>query len=269
MRVWVTCSEDVQERACDAIRDYGGSPISLPLIRLTSVDVRIDWQAYDWLVLTSPAAVRCLLDQGTCKAMWKTDARECVPPVPPMEGGNPLPPAGGRRSQVGIDLRVLPKILCCGPGTARALQRVHLLPDAQPVGSYSTAGVLQEATKSIAPGAKVLRVRSDRAGDGLAVALREAGFQVDDLVISRNECIRVEHPQCEAVFFASASAVDAYFAQYGKECLVDKVIGIMGHREAERLTAEGIRDVRIPKVFTLDGAIATMAGVFVEGGRRS
>ena len=226
MRVWVTCSEDVQERACQTIRDYGGKPVSLPLIRLVPVAVQIDWQAYDWLVLTSPAAVRCLLSRK-------------------------------------IDLRALPKILCCGPGTARALRRVHIMPDAQPAGSFSTQGVLQEATRIMDQGARVLRIRSDRAGEGLAIALREAGFLVGDVVISQNEVLQVQHPQCDAVLFASASAVDAYIAQFGKETLADKMIGIMGHKEAERLADAGIANVRIPKIFTLDGAVATMAGAVV------
>ncbi len=228
MRVWVTCSEDVQPRACRAVRDYGGTPISLPLIRLVPVAVDVDWKAYDWMILTSPAAVRCLL------------ARE-------------------------IDLRTLPKILCCGPGTAKALRRVHIVPDAQPASSFSSDGVLQEAQRIFKQGARVLRVRSDRAGEGLALALRDAGFQVDDVVISRNEVLPVQQPpHYDAVLFASASAVDAYLAQCKKSSLDGKRIGIMGHKEAQRLAAAGIDNVCIPKIFTLDGAVATMAGQMVE-----
>ncbi len=227
MRVWVTCSADVQERACNAVRDYGGKPVSLPLIRLRPIDVELNWQLYDWLILTSPAAVRCLV------------ARE-------------------------IDLRSLPKILCCGPGTARALGRVHIKCDALPAGSFSTDGVLEEAKQIVAKGARVLRIRSDQAGEGLAIALRDAGMLVDDVVISQNEILHVQHPPCDAVFFASASAVDAYITQFGKEQLADKMIGIMGHKEAERLRAAGICDVRISKIYTLNGAVATMAAGMIE-----
>ena len=234
MRVWVTCSKDVQERACHSVRDYGGKPISIPLIALRPVEVTIDWKNYDWLVVTSPAAVRCLL------------ARE-------------------------IDVRKLPKILCCGPGTARVLRQARVTPDAQPTSAFHTQGVLEEAKRKIAKGSRVLRVRSDRAGERLAVALREAGFAVDDVMISENEVLQVEHPACDAIVFASASAVDAYIEQFGAERLKDKRIGIMGHREVERLAAVGITDVREPTVSTLDAAIATMAGVVMEGelgGRR-
>ncbi len=228
MRVWVTCSKDVQERACQSIRDYGGKPISLPLIELQSVDVQIAWQKYDWLIVSSPAAVRSLLDRK-------------------------------------IDLRSLPRILCCGPGTARALQQAHIFPDAQPTAAFSTQGILEEAKHSIKPGARVLRVRSDRAGDRLSRALGDAGFQVDDVVISQNKVVEVpQHPQCDAVFFASASAVEAYLQQFGKEQLEDIVIGVMGHKEAEVLKSAGIGDIRLPKTFTLDGSVSTMAGHIVE-----
>jgi len=226
-RIWLTCSEDVQARAAAAIRDFGGIPVPVPLIRLVPVPVQVAWSSYDWLVVTSPAAVRCLL-------------------------------AGLR------DLRCLPKILCCGPGTARVLRLAQIDPDAQPVGCFSTDGVLQEAKRLLKKGARVLRVRSDRAGEGLAVALRDAGFAVDDVVISRNEALQVEYPRCDAVLFASSSAVDAYLAQFGKSGLAGTLIGVMGHREAERFAEDGIYDVRIPQTFTLAGAVATMAGQVIE-----
>jgi uroporphyrinogen III methyltransferase / synthase len=227
MRVWLTCSEDVQARACEAVRDYGGIPLSLPLVRLVAEDAAVAWHAYDWLVVTSPAAVRCLL------------ARE-------------------------LDVRRLPKILCCGPGTAAALRLAHLYPDAQPDGVFSTEGVLEEARRVMAKGAKVLRVRSDRAGTGLADALRSNGFVVDDVVISRNQTVQVTKPEFDAILFASASAVDAFLAQFGAAALHDRLVGVMGHKEIGAMQKAGLQAPRLPAGFTLPGAVATMAGQMVE-----
>jgi uroporphyrinogen III methyltransferase / synthase len=227
MRIWVTCSEDVQESACNAVEDFGGVPVAVPLIKLEPETVDLDWTKYDWLVLTSPAMVRCLL------------ARE-------------------------IDLRRLPRILCCGPGTAKALGTLHIRADAQPEGSFNTDGILEKARAVIPKGARVLRVRTDRAGSQLSDALREGGFLVDDLVLARNVPLQVAMPVCEGVLFASASAVDAFIAQFGAAMLQDRVVGIMGQREVKSLKMAGIRGIRVPQRSTLLDSVATMAGVLVE-----
>ncbi|MFU8780060.1 MAG: SAM-dependent methyltransferase [Kiritimatiellia bacterium] len=227
MRVWVTCSADVQDKACAIVRDFGGIPVSLPIITLVPEKVDFAWDDYDWLILTSPAAVRCLL-------------------------------AGEH------DVRRLPRILCCGPGTAAVLQAVQLSPDAQPEGSFSTEGVLAMAKAVIEKGARILRVRSDRAGPELAARLSEAGFVVDDVVISRNVSLPVAMPAFDGILFASASAVDAFVAQFGVNALQGKLLGVMGTKEVGPLSDAGVQGIRVPARFTLFDSVATMAGAFVE-----
>lgn len=227
MRVWVTSSVDVQKRACDAVWDHGGKPVSRPLIRLVTEKVDVDWSSYDWVVVTSPSAVRALLEQD-------------------------------------MDLRQLPKILSCGPGTSAALLRFGIRPDAQPMGAYSTEGVLNEAARMIEREARILRVRSDRAGGGLTEMLHSIGHKADDLVICRNEARSVVLPEFDAVLFASASAVDSFLDQFDASVLQDKLVGIMGYKEIERLTAVGVCGLRVPARFTFSGAVATMAGTVVE-----
>lgn len=221
-RVWLTCSAAVRHAAEQAVRDFGGRPVWQPLIRLVPEPLRVDWSAYDWLVITSPSAVRCLL------------------------AGLP-------------DVRCLPRVLCCGPGTAAALRAARICPDAMPEGAYSTEGVLSVARTVMARDARVLRVRSDRAGPALAKALRQHVGAVDDTIVCRNERLASSLPACEAVLFASASAVESFMAQFPADVLTERMVAVMGKKECTVLNAHGIDDVQRPARSTLAGSLALLA----------
>jgi len=108
-RVWLTCSAAIQERAAQAVLDFGGVPVQQPLIELVP-EVFPNLGKMDWLIVTSPSAVRCLISQLD-------------------------------------DLRELPKILCCGTGTAKALNEFRIQADAMPEGEFNSKGVLAAAKK--------------------------------------------------------------------------------------------------------------------------
>ncbi|MEN8254009.1 MAG: uroporphyrinogen-III C-methyltransferase, partial [Verrucomicrobiota bacterium] len=171
-KILLTCSEAIQEKAATLVRDFGGHPIQFPLIRLECRCSSLPCcEGFDWLVVTSPSSVRAVMqlieDQKT-------------------------------------DLRTLPKIMVCGRGTADELERHGLLADAQPDSGFSAESLVELARKTVKPGEKILRVRSNKAGPGLAAALRETGAEVEDAVIYDN--VRVEHaelPSFDSVFFAS------------------------------------------------------------------
>jgi len=226
-RIWLTCSEAIQERAAQAVLDFGGVPVQQPLIELVPENVSAFAKAaadkpIDWLIVTSPSAVRCLMTQVD-------------------------------------DLRTLPKILCCGKGTAKTLKQFKLTADAMPEGEYNSAGVLEAAKQHIPKDARILRVRSDRAGEELANALRKHFDQVDDQIICRNRNVKAEVPVCDVVFFASVSAVESFMEQFGVEALEGKQAAVIGTLDAAALKTHGIEQISAPKRSTVEGAMDALA----------
>lgn len=230
-RVLLTCSEDLQERAADAVRDLGGVPIRWPLVRLRlrpeAVDAMRGLDAVDWLVLTSPAAVRCFLS-GV--------------------------------DRLGLDARRLPRLLACGPGTAAGLRAARLAPDAVPESNCGAEGAIEMARKTIRPGERVLRLRSQKAGGELAAALAAQGALVTDLVLYDNEPVR--HASCPAfdvVFFASASAVESWVEQGYRSRLEGVDILTIGEPTAHALRALGLSPTAIGEPATVAGAMNRLA----------
>ena len=199
-RVLVTCSDAVQERATMAVEDLGGRPICWPLIKLRATCAFGNEVAdYDAIVLTSPSAVRIFFANCTC------------------------------------DLRRLGAFYTCGAGTDAELRRHGIASDVLPPEDFSAAGLVAEIKKLDLHGKRVLRLRSAKAGTDVARALRRAGAKVDDVVLYANEACApdVALPPFDDVFFASASAVESFLAQYG----VAKLRGKDIDRKSTRLNS--------------------------------
>jgi uroporphyrinogen III methyltransferase/synthase len=220
-RVWLTCSRDVQPRATQAVQDYDGVPVCQPLIELVAEPIPA-LRDYDWLILTSPSAVRCCLSQVD-------------------------------------DVRTLPRILCCGEGTAAALALFRVRPDAMPAGEFSSDGVLRTARESLPTSARICRLRSDRAGPRLSEQFRQTFRAVDDVVVCRNRPVSCEPPDFDAVFFASASAVDSFVTQFGTGALADKDAFVIGARDAAALRKHGVAASVAPRRATVEDAVAAYA----------
>jgi len=232
-KVLLTCSEALQEKAAALVRDFGGNPIQFPLIRLECRCGGLPrHEGFDWLVVTSPSSVRCFMEMV--------------------------------RHQ-NLDLRTLPKIMVCGRGTADEFVKYGLHADAQPESGFSAESLVDLARKTVNPGERILRLRSDKAGSQLAEALRETGAEVEDAVIYDN--IRIEHeevPSFDTVFFASASAVESFIAQWGTGALVGKTIAVIGVPTAQGLGKHGIQASVIAREATIPGAIQSLAEYFVS-----
>lgn len=225
-RIWLTCSRDVQPRAAQAVLNFGGVPVQQPLIELIPEQLPVI-ESYDWLILTSPSAVRCLMTQIS-------------------------------------DLRGLPKILCCGEGTVAALSAFRIQANAMPAGEFNTEGVLRTAQDVIAKGARILRLRSDRAGEKLSIELRKTFQHVDDIVICRNQPVRCEMPGCDVVFFASVSAVESFAEQFGIEKLSGKEVVVIGAHDAAALRRHGISNLVVPRRATVEDAVEALAEFMVQ-----
>lgn len=234
-RILLTCSTALLDRARRLVTALGGVPIPLPLIRMTPTDearrTLQRLQAFDWLVLTSPSAVACCLSMLHASDM---------------------------------DIRTLPRLMVAGAGTAAALREHHLHADCTPTTAFGTEGLLEQARAVIYTGSRVLRLRSERAGSGVSDGLRALGAVVTDCVLYRNEAWRhAELPAYDGVFFASASGVESFCAQWSASALAGKCISAIGQPTAAALHAAGIADVRVGVEATVEGGLIALAGAYV------
>jgi len=217
----------VLPKAVRRVIDFGGRPLSFPLIRLEPTPAAVEQlrkvESYDWLVLTSPSAVRCLMEL------------EC-------------------------DVRKLPKIMTCGPGTRDELVKHHIYPELTPSMNYSAEGLAETLAGCDFAGKKILRLRSDKAGSLLAEVLRNKGAEVEDVLLYRNEPVRYERlPEFDAVFFASASAVEVFIEQFGVWQLSGKTVCVIGQPTAAALEEAG-RDADVTGwKATAEGVVESLA----------
>jgi uroporphyrinogen III methyltransferase/synthase len=235
-RVLVTSSAELQAEAADLVRDFGGVPIGLPLISLTpetaALSVLETLADYRWVVLSSPAAVRALMQLLADGA---------------------------------IDLRTVPDILSCGPGVDRVLAEYGLRPAVTPSTAFGTEGLLAAARERIAAGDRVLRLRSDVAGPQLADGLAAAGAAVEDCVLYCNVgCASGTLPAAEAAVFASGSAVRSFVEAWGAESLAPLVTAAIGQPTAAALAAAGAPAAVVASESTIAGTVTSLAAHCVE-----
>lgn len=235
-RVLLTGSEAIQDTEADLVNDYGGIAVQRPLIRLVPDPVVLDalqrLSTFDWITLTSPSAVRCLLDVM-------------------------------RRHE--LDLRALPKIMVAGSGTGKELGRHALQADLMPSGRFSAESLVAAAREALGPGARVLRLRSDKAGPELADALRALGVTVEDRVLYRNARIHYERlPGFDAVFFASTSAVEAFEALWGGAPLAGKLVVAIGKPTVRALEARKVAVTLVSPEATVEAGLTALAQLCVR-----
>lgn len=230
-RVLLTFSEALIECAAQQVRDCGGVPVSRPMVHLSPRMEELGWlrdlRQYDWGVLTSPSAVDCLM-----KTLRQTKT----------------------------DLRSLPRLLVAGPGTAVRLEASALQADAQPAADFGSTGLLEWARHNLKAGERVLRLRSDRAGAGLADSLRAFGLRVDDVVLYRNEPVCYERkPRFDMAVFASGSGVESMLAQWGRKALAGKIVAVFPGSACAALAKAGIPvDVVAPEP-TVEACVEALA----------
>lgn len=238
-RVLLTCSAALQGRAAALVRDYGGIPVSRPMVRWQACDDHVDTMSnnghYDWGILTSPSAVEALM---------------C------------------RMRRRGIDLRSLPPLLATGPGTAACCREYGLVPVENPASDFGSAGLLDCARRRIRPGQQVVRWRSDRAGSALSQELVRIGCEVDDIVLYSNQPVVYgeEPPHFDMVLFTSGSGVESLLAQWGAEALAKRIVVAFPGTAVAALAKAGCNpDVIVPSC-TVETAIEALA---IESVRRS
>ena len=212
----------------------GWKPVRVPAIRTEPVRSP---SLPDWLVRRPPADLWIV----TSRAVVTTFLRSHV-----------------RRSRA---LRLVPNVAAVGPETASALRGAgfrHL--------RRVTRGGADELLARLGPvaGLRVLYLRSDRAGPGLARQLRARGARVIDRVVyrtrSRGPLPRRHRDRIGSMpiwVVTSPSALEGFRAMVGRATFERYRGGVrgfaMGARTARAMRASGIRRVAAPKESTEEG----------------
>ncbi len=235
-RILLTCSDDLQAKASDIVTDLGGIPVKLPLIKLipepNAMKQIKSMDQFHWLVLTSPSSVRCFFDLF---------------------------------DKTGENTKVLPKIIVCGPGTERELRKYRVIPEVAPASDFGAGGLTEIAAKLVKSGQTILRLRSNKAGPDLAEFLRTLGARVTDCVLYRNDPISYDTlPEFDAVFFASASAVEVFVSQWGRKSLQGKIITAIGRPTCESLAENNLNADVVGREATVASSIETLAEKYVN-----
>jgi len=133
---------------------------------------------------------------------------------------------------------------------ARLVSRYH----------YSAEGLSDLLKGTDFSGQRVLRLRSEKAGALLADVLRSRGAQVEDVRLYTNDVVAYEAlPEFDAVFFASASAVEGFVEAFSAARLNGKTVVAIGKPTAEALSAVRRPPDVIAAQATVEGAIEAMA----------
>jgi len=232
-RVLLTMSDALLPVARKHVRDFGGRPVARPMIRLSLSRDNLGWthclNAFDWLVLTSPSAVDALLD-----ALRETHT----------------------------DLRKLPRLFVTGPGTAARLARYGIVADLCPAPGVSLADA---AVQTMTPGARVLRLRSDRAGSELNLRLDDHGLFVEDVILYRNTPIRYGAcPRFDCVVFASGSTVEAFLEQWGVAHLESRTVAAFPGTACDALARAGVAVDVVATQMSVETCVEDLARYFVQ-----
>jgi len=235
-RILLTSSSALQDKAAGRVTDFGGIPVCRPLIKLAvTPEARAlvrQLKDFDWVVLTSPSAVRCF---------------------------------GDLLGQAGVDLRTVPKLVSCGGGTSQEMRKIGLAADYEPVADFSADGLLTLVKPHVTKGLRILRLRSDKAGPDLAVALRAMGAFVEDSLLYRNEAIDyAQKPDFDVVFFASASAVEVFLQQWGVASLGGKFVVAIGKPTLAALKRVGAAADLVPPEATVESSLDSLAEYYTR-----
>ncbi len=228
-KILLTCSENIMKKAEQEVLELGGIPIKLPLIKLRSSQCNIKTDKYDCLIVTSPAAVDCLIE--------KMQEEKC-------------------------DFRSLPKIMVSGPETEKRFIDNGIYPDFVANKNYGAEGLIEIAKKMIKKDWRVLRLKSDLATNLIKETLeQECGCEVREEILYHNEIIKYDSlPEFDIAVFASSSAISAFKENFGLDILKDKTSAVIGNpSEKTLLEFDKSLDVIKPKNATIKETILEIA----------
>lgn len=262
-RVLVTQAQDAHSSLVEQLRALGAEPLAFPVIRIappedwSPVDQALDQIAtYRWLVFTSQNGVDGLLDRALAR--------------------------GGDSSRLtGPDGPTGLLVAAVGEQTAAHLRRCGLPPSLVPA-DYSGQGVLEAMRRRLRPGDRVLFAKGDLASSVLPRGLREAGAEVDEVVVYRNlpetrdaATLRswLASGRVDAVTFTSSSTVTNLLQILGADAgegvgegaralLAGVAVACIGAQTAATARAKGLTVAVVPDAATVS-ALAEALGRYL------
>ncbi len=207
MRVLFAGSAALSEKAKTAILNFDGRPVLRPMIELlpasNTPEALTKAAGADWLIVTSPSAAQILLE-AACR--------------------------------VKFDLRKLPSLAVCGPGTAEKFIAHGIYPEVCASENFGAQGLLDALRGKIRREHTVLRLRSDLAGEKLDQQLRQMAASVTDFVLYSNQPVHYDRlPPFDAALFTSVSSAAAFFESFAPSILENKIICAIGNPTASKL----------------------------------
>ena len=213
LNVAVTASPALQKGARNKIEELGGNMVPLPLISPEIVQGEIKGithiDDYDWLILSSPAAIDFFFQ---------------------------------KIFEMKIDLRSVPKIAVSGEKSRVKVLAYGLI--AAFVGSSldAAADISDFFLKQEQHNSTILRLHSSLAPITFSDRLRKEGFIVDDELLYRINPINYDsQPHFDAILFSSPSTVERFVEEFGSDDLNGKIIVAIGKPTAKTIKHYGLK----------------------------
>jgi uroporphyrinogen III methyltransferase/synthase len=234
-RVLVTRPREQIAALAEAVRALGGEPVPYPTIELApppdwgALDAALAGPAHDWIVFTSPSAVRFTVARAEA-----TRARA---------------------------LLARPRLAAVGLETARAATDAGLVVEVVPAADEQRQEGLAAALGDLAPGTRVLFPQAIGGREHLREVLAERGCSVDVVPVSETRPIRdlPPLPAFDAAAFASPSALKAFVARWGAPALAGAVVAVIGPTTAAAARALGVRVDAMPEAPSMTALAAALA----------
>jgi uroporphyrinogen III methyltransferase / synthase len=216
-RILVTRPREQALALSQALEDAGAEPVIFPTI---AVGPPPTWQpfdaavarlaTYDWMVFTSPSAVRFAVDRA--------------PGLP-----------------VQLALAGAPRVAAVGSETAKALARYAL---SATVPSDQRQEGLVQTLGALSPGTRVLFPQALGGRELLREELEAQGISVDVVPISETTALPLAQgvplPAFDVATFASPSALRAFVDAFGVAALAGKVVAVIGRTTEAAARTTGI-----------------------------
>jgi uroporphyrinogen-III synthase len=234
-RVLVTRPREQSGPLVDALRALGAEPVLYPSIALaappdwSALDAALAGPPADWVVFTSPSAVRF------------TTARA---------------DATGARARLEA-----PHVAAVGAETARAARAAGLRVDVVPTEHDQRQEGLAAALAHLQPGTRVLFPQAVGGREHLRVALAARGCVVDVVAVSQTLPLPdfPPLPAFDAAAFASPSALRAFCGRWGIDVLANVAVAVIGPTTAEAARALGLRVDAMPETPSMPALARALA----------
>jgi len=223
MKILFTGSTTLQEKAAAQILRHDGCPVLRPMIRLDAVPEAAELlyraAVADYLIVTSPAAAELLLVVAKASR---------------------------------FDLRRLPKLAVCGPGSAAPFLRHGIYPEICPERDFGANSLAEALQQQIRPGEQAFRLTSDLAAPLSAT--------ITDIKFYHNQTVFYDTmPKFDAALFTSASTVRAFVENFTATPLRDKPVAAIGKPTAAALSTLAIPDIITGTEATLEAMVEALA----------